>query len=132
MLKDIMAKSEVQSELRWNVKSEENPETHEWFLLLINRLDRINRIRQKFIENTYPIDEIRTRYQGRVPNSRLAYRLITCKTFTIGPHNVPWRAIYQGLVSRDEKLYERRNDGLLDYVESLIKDRSNQSLIPAK
>ena len=124
IIKNSMEKNKSQTELRWNVKSEEYPENHEWLILTINRPYMLDKMRQRFIEQTNPIDEIRIRAKGKVPNTRLEYSLMSCKTFTVGPHNINWKAIYQGLISRDEELYERKNDGLLEYIEKLIKNKS--------
>jgi hypothetical protein len=112
-----------QAELRWNVRSSGNPETHEWFLLLVNRPRRLETVFQRFIEETQPIDEIFVRATEVIPDSRLIYSLISCTTFSIGPHNIKWPAIYQGSRTRDRALYERKRDGLVAYVERLIQQK---------
>jgi len=120
---------QTQTEIRWNSKSEDHPETHEWILLAINRPERLDKIWQKFQEQIAPLDEIRLRMKKRIPDTDLEYRLITCTTYAgKGPNIINWNRIHQGTIKRDTQLYERKTeDRLIEYVNKYIAKKFDQN-----
>jgi len=101
-----MAKKKSMAEVRWAVSSEDNPEHHDWSLLIINESRRARKIWGSFVKHMQPpMDEIRERRtHGRIRGTRLEYIFTSCTTYHTGPHNINWRGIYSGELTEDKKL----------------------------
>ncbi len=101
-------------QIRWNVRSESEPERHEYLLLIINDAREKERIIQKLMEQLAPTNDMKIVTEGRI--DRIPYELIS---FT-SPHpksRISWSKVYRGKSVRDNNLYQRRHpDDLENYI----------------
>ncbi|MBU0761040.1 MAG: hypothetical protein KJ600_03150 [Nanoarchaeota archaeon] len=111
----------MQRQLRWEVHSQDHPETHEYNILIINEDRKIETILQRASEQLMPADDFQTLTRGHVLGTRLKYQLVKILAYGTSPHQVDWKKIYRGKVVRDRELRNRKNiDGLPNYVDQAI------------
>jgi hypothetical protein len=108
-------------QLRWEVVSRDQPERHEYTLLLINKKREFERILQRASEWMRPAEEPRCIGEDVIIGTGLRYKLVTILAYRVPPNQINWSKIYGGKVTRDLNLGPREiSDGLLDYVENSI------------
>ena len=111
----------IQRQLRWNVKSEENPTRQTFYFLIVGDNRLINRIKQRTKEQLQPTEDMQTLAGGVKRKSR--YELVQFISYRKeSPNGINWEKIYKGKIVRDEELYERNSTAALEtFVESHVK-----------
>jgi len=115
----FMSQRQVQREVRWNVESEPNPETHHWKILVINDTRAANNLLQRVYEQLQPVDSLTTITEGHIKRARVKYKLVSFDTYkSVEPD---WKKIYRGKVVRDRALTARNSpDGLAKYIDEIM------------
>jgi hypothetical protein len=110
-------------QLRWEVGSEDNPEQHEYVLLLINQRREIHGVIQRASEHLAPADAPLVIGDGVVARTGLRYSLVKIVAYQTPPTQIIWKNIYSGKVVRDRNLGPRaRTDNLVEYVENSLRE----------
>lgn len=119
-----MKKSRPQ--IRWYAASGSNgddfgwrSDVHQWNVLIVNEKNKIPVILNRIYSSLQPITEEITLSEGRVPESKLHYKLIHFESRGTKPDSLKWdEQIYRGRVVHDRELRDRgKMDGLSIYVE---------------
>jgi hypothetical protein len=109
--------NKVERQIRWDVRSQGSPETHEYLFLVINQGREIERIIQRASENLRPADEPEEIDEQRIKGSGLRYKLVRITSYQVPPYGVDWSRIYRGVVERDRNLASiQSSDNLREYV----------------
>jgi hypothetical protein len=119
-----------QTEIRWNVTSQDNPQIYDWMFLITARPESIDRIVEKFEEHALPTEEKQRVNYGQVNDTRTECEFIRIRSHTKGPHNIEWRKVYagEGTIKRDCELYDRqRPEGLDIYIQSVLDQKTKRS-----
>ncbi|MBU0467170.1 MAG: hypothetical protein KJ718_03105 [Nanoarchaeota archaeon] len=116
-----MPKQKIPRQLRWEVRSRDRPEAHEYAILIINQRRETSQILQRASEHFMPADEPTTIAEGNISGTGLKFKLVTITAYRTPPNQVDWRKIYKGQVTRDRNLSPRETpDGLANYVINAI------------
>jgi hypothetical protein len=114
----------IQRIVRWDVRSEMNPERHEYKFVIINDARGFNRLKQKFLEMAKPTDEESILAQGETPVSGISYFIWQVASYSLQPAEMEkrQREIYRGGdIKRHPDICARQgNKSLVTYVEQLI------------
>jgi hypothetical protein len=109
-----MEESKIERQLLWYKYSRSNPESHEYYILLINEQREIRGIKQHLNDELKPILEEKIIDKGRIENSVLFYDLF-CMISTKSELN--FSKVYQGKARKDRRLRPRMTrDGWNDLI----------------
>ena len=115
--------AEWERQLRYCIRSQENPTKHRCNFLVINESREINAIKQKLFLALQSTEEIAILTKGRV-SKELGYELIAFisnQEQPITPEQL--RRVYNGTIRKDDRLADRvKTDGLSNYVDNLMSN----------
>ena len=108
----------IQRKILWNRYSENNPETHHYNFLIINKPGQIRSILQKLREQLATVVEEQPIDSGLIEKSRgLHYDLRTMSSTVLEPD---FSQVYQGEIRRSRRLQPRQtSDGWYDFIKSV-------------
>ncbi|MEK6913314.1 MAG: hypothetical protein AABW47_01445 [Nanoarchaeota archaeon] len=112
-----MTGNDIERQLLWYKYSKSHPESHEYYILLINEQREIKGIKQQLHDELKPIVEERLIDKGKIENSDLFYNLF-CMVST--KSELDLSRVYQGKVRKDRRLQPRMTlGGWNDFIEKV-------------
>ena len=114
-----MPRLKVAKQILYDFRSEENPERHNFVIIVIDNKIEGNKVEQIIKEKLQPTEGV-TSSTRRITRTSNLCRTIEFISYRQRIQDINWQSIYEGKSSRDVNVCERKRKNILEnYIDSM-------------